>query len=95
MTNYDMMIIRVNDSSNAYILDTSFESRYFISSEYKKTKQSFINAKDSDGHTALHVVAFNNNVKGVKMLLKYGGCPFIKDLQERVFFIPYFSSLLI
>jgi ankyrin repeat protein len=84
MTNYDAIIMRINDSSNAYTLDSSFEMKYFASLEYKKSKESFINARDNSGHTALHVAAFNNNIKGVKMLLRYNACPFIKDLQESV-----------
>lgn len=84
MTNFDAIIQRMNDASNAYVLDSSFEMRYFVSPEYKKSQQSFVNAKDNNGHTALHVAAFSNNMRGVKVLLKYGGCPFMKDMQDKV-----------
>jgi len=95
MTNFDAIIMRVNDSSNAYILDPTFEMKYFISPEYRKSKERFVNTKDISGHTALHVAAFNNNIKGVKMLLKYGACPFIKNKEERVTFTANNSFLLI
>eukprot|EP00826_Nyctotherus_ovalis_P039509 TRINITY_DN3806_c0_g2_i4.p1 TRINITY_DN3806_c0_g2~~TRINITY_DN3806_c0_g2_i4.p1 ORF type:complete len:102 (-),score=15.17 TRINITY_DN3806_c0_g2_i4:333-638(-) len=95
MTNFDAIIQRMNDASNAYVLDSSFEMRYFVSPEYKKSQQNFVNVKDNNGHTALHVAAFSNNMRGVKVFLEYGGCPFMKDMQDKVSSNVYSSYLLI
>ena len=46
-------------------------------------KGSDLNARRSDGYSALHVAAANGNNTGVRLLLEHGADPLIKDNNGR------------
>ena len=70
-----------------YSLNKSFENAYTSSIEYKKLLGSFMNTKDNNGQTALHIAASNNNLEGIKTLIEYGASLFIRDVNGKVIII--------
>ena len=64
-----------------------FENEYINNPEYKKTLSSFVNIKDNNGQTALHLASMCGNCLAMKLLIKYNGSAFIKDEFKKVLLI--------
>ena len=82
---YKVVVQTVQNDNKTYELNSSFESKYINSAEYKKSLNSFINLKDNNGHTAIHIAVLNNNLNGIKTFIEYGASVFIRDNQEKVY----------
>ncbi|KAI8928151.1 ankyrin repeat-containing domain protein, partial [Entophlyctis helioformis] len=61
------------------ILDYADHAMSASTAVTQDTVESFMNAKDEHGRTALHVAAFYRNHRVVQMLLGYGADPLLED----------------
>lgn len=77
--------LNAGGTNPAYIVDkhlelnSSFEKEYFGTSEYRKSLLSYVNSRDQQERTALHVAALKSNLPAVKSLLARNTSPFLRD----------------
>jgi len=67
-------------------LDNPYEQKLIKTEEYKKALSQFINFRDFQDQTALHLAAQQGNINAIKALIDFGAQLFIRDYKKRVFF---------
>jgi hypothetical protein len=72
------------ESEAEYELDSSFEREYMRSSAYEQAERMFVNKRDYEGNTALHIASKRGNMAALKALLRANASMFLRNGQGQV-----------
>jgi len=84
--------LRPNQSADDQSFKEQEERRIKKTAAYEKLSKKFINICDSQGKSPLHYATLKGNVQLIKLLLKNGAIPVMRDHKSRVRPAFYFSE---